>query len=83
MADIRPKLTYEENQALAVIRTARKRKPELANAIMEGMSREVAVNVLLQVQRELADLMAVSQAFTAASGKLAQLDKKEQSNDES
>ena len=83
MADIRPKLTYEENQALAVIRKALKRKPELANAIMEGMSREVAVNVLLQVKRELADLMAVSQAFTAASGKLAQLDKKEQSNDES
>ena len=64
-------LNYEERQALAVIRKALKRKPELAAAIMDGMSKEVATTVLLQTKKELDDLLAVSRAFSAAAGALA------------
>ena len=70
-------LNYEERQALAVIRKALKRKPELAAAIMEGMSKEVATTVLLQTKKELDDLLAVSRAFSAAAGALAKADKTE------
>jgi hypothetical protein len=59
------KLTYEE------------RKPDAANLIMQGMAKEVAVNVLLQAQKELADLLKVSQAISAAAGEIAKLDKAE------
>ena len=81
MSDTKISLMYEEQQALAVIRKMLKRKPEYARVIMEGMAREVAVNVLLQAKRELADLLAVSQAFSAASRKLMDIDKKELTND--
>jgi predicted DNA-binding protein (UPF0251 family) len=71
------KLTYEERQALPVIRKLLKRKPDAANLIMQGMAKEVAVNVLLQAQKELADLLKVSQAISAAAGEIAKLDKAE------
>lgn len=68
------KLTYEERNALAVIRKALRRKPELANAILAGMSRGVAVRVLQQGQKELADLLSVSRAFSEAAAELTKLD---------
>ena len=71
------KFTYEERQAIAVLRKSIKRKPELANEIMKGMAREVAVNILLQVQKELSAMMIVSQAFSAAAKAVMPLDKKE------
>lgn len=74
------KLTYEERQALPVIRKLLKRKPEAAAMVFEGMVKECAVNILLQAKKELADLLSVSQAITAASGAIAKLDQpKEQS----
>jgi len=69
------KLTYEERQALPVIRKLLQRKPDAANLIMQGMAKEVAVNVLLQAQKELADLLKVSQAISAAAGEIAKLEK--------
>lgn len=65
-----PKLTYEENQAIQVIRRTLKRKPELAAALMEGMSKEAAVTLLQQVSKELKDLQAVASAFSTASAAL-------------
>lgn len=69
------KLTYEERQALPVIRKLLKRKPEAAALVFEGMAKEAAVNILLQAKRELADLLSVSHAISVAAGEIAKLDK--------
>ena len=71
MSDIRATLTYEEKNALDVLRKAMKRKPQIAAALMEGMAKEVAHTVLVQAQKELADLLKVSHAFSEAAGTLA------------
>ena len=67
-------LTYEERCALPVIRKLLKRRPEVATLLMQGMAKEVAVNVLMQAQKELADLLAISHAFSEAAGAIAKLD---------
>lgn len=69
--DIRAKLSYEERQAVALLRKAMRRRPHIATALMEGMSKEVAVTVLLQAKAELEALMKISHAFTTAAGMLA------------
>lgn len=76
----RAKLTYEENNALAVLRKALKRKPELAGVIIEGMGKDAAVSILMQARKEMADMLAVTKALTSAAGTMAQLDNKEQSH---
>lgn len=74
------KLTYEERQALPIIRKLLKRKPDAAALVFEGMAKESAVNILLQAQKELADLLAVSHAISEAAGAITKLDQpKEQS----
>ena len=78
MSDIRPTLTYEEKNALDVLRKAMKRKPQIAAALMEGMAKEVAHTVLVQAQKELADLLKVSHAFSEAAGALAKQYKTEE-----
>lgn len=65
-------LTYEERQALATIRRALRKKPELAAAIMEGMGEEVATRALIQVRNELTMMLRVSSEFAKAAGKLAE-----------
>lgn len=67
-----PALTYEERQAVHVLRKAMQRKPEIATLLMKDMSREVAVRVMLTARDELTQLLAVNRAFTAAAAKLAQ-----------
>ena len=71
------KLNYDERQAFALVRKTIKRKPELAGALMEGMSRDIAVSILRGVQKDLADMMAVSHAFSEAAASLVKLDKPE------
>ena len=71
MDEVKASLTYEERQALDVLRKAMKRKPHIAAALMGGMGKEVAVTVLLQAKTEMAALMEVSRAFTTAAGVLA------------
>jgi hypothetical protein len=68
-------LTYEERQAMPVIRKLLKRKPEAAALLMQDMTKAGAVAVLLQAKKELADLLAVSQAMSAAAAEIAKLDK--------
>lgn len=65
------KLTYEESQALIVMRKAIKRKPELILELMKGQSQEMAHAVLLQAKTELDQLLEVNRAFIAASSRLA------------
>jgi hypothetical protein len=68
-------LTYEERQAMPVIRKLLKRKPEAAALLMQDMTKAGAVAVLLQAKKELADLLAVSQAMSTAAAEIAKLDK--------
>lgn len=68
------KLTYEERNAFTVMRKAIQRKPELAAALLEGLSKQVAVSVLQQAAKELDTLLKVSQAFSAAAKTLVSLD---------
>jgi hypothetical protein len=70
-----PKLNYDERQAFALVRKTIKRRPELAAALMEDMSKEVAVSVLLQAQQELKTLQLVARAFSEAAGVLAKATK--------
>jgi hypothetical protein len=66
-----PKLNYDERQAFMTVRKLIKRRPELAAALMEDMSKEVAVSVLLQAKKELDQLLVINRAFIAASSALA------------
>ena len=70
-------LTYEERQAMPVIRKLLKRKPEAAALLMQDMTKAGAVAVLLQAKKELADLLAVSQAMSAAAAEIAKRDKQD------
>jgi hypothetical protein len=67
-------LTYEERQALPVIRKLLKRKPEAAAMLMQDLTKAGAVAVLLQAKKELADLLAMSQAMSAAAMEIAKLE---------
>ncbi len=71
------KLSYDERNAITVVRMMLKRNPAKAKFIMDGMAKEVAISVLLQAQKELANLLKVSQAISAAAGEIAKLEKKE------
>ena len=71
------KLNYEERMALPVIRKLLLRKPEIAAVLLEGIVKQGALNVLLQAQKELAAMLAVSQAFSEAAGAIAKIDNKE------
>lgn len=73
--------TYEERQAIAVVRKAMIKKPEIVTEIMRDAGYGVASRVLAQTQKELNQLLAVSQAFSEAARVLAkhqQKSKKEQ-----
>ena len=73
--------TYDESIAIATVRKSMRSKPEIITRIMEGASYEIADCVLKQMQVELTQLLAVSQAFTEAARVLAihqQETKKEQ-----
>lgn len=74
-------LTYEERQALPVIRRMLMRKPETAALVVEGMAKETAVRVLRGTKKELAVLLQVAHAFSAAAGELVKLDKLKENDD--
>jgi len=66
-----PKLTYDERNAFMLVRKTMTRKPEIAAALLEDMSKDVAVSVLLQAKRELENLQVVIRAVTQAVGTIA------------
>jgi hypothetical protein len=70
-------LTYDERQALQVIRNLLKRKPEAATLLVKDMTKASAVSMLLQVRDELQALQLIARAFSEAAGAIVQLDKKE------
>ena len=64
-------LTYEERQAIPVIRKMLKRKPEMAELLLKDMAREGATAILLRGQKELEDLLALNRALSTAAGAVA------------
>ena len=68
-------LTYEERQAIPVIKKLLQRKPEWAAELLKGVTKESAVSVLLQAQRELKDLQIFARAMTEAAAIVVQMDK--------
>lgn len=74
-------LSWEERQALPVIRAAIKRKPEIINALLKDMSYESAVSVLLQVRDESERLLAVNRAFMEAAAALVKLQRQDKPTD--
>ena len=68
-------LTYEERQALPVIRKLLKRKPEAFGLLMESMTKAAAVNVLLTAKKETEDLHTMIKAMVAASAEIAKMEK--------
>lgn len=71
-------LTYEERQALPVIRKLLKRKPEAAAMLFEGIAKEAAVNILLQAKKEMEDLLSLSRAISLAAGEIVKMDKEKE-----
>lgn len=72
--DTKIALTYEERQALPVIRKLLKRKPEAFGLLMEDMTKAAAVNVLLTAKKEMQDLQLMAQSMVAAAGIIVKMD---------
>jgi hypothetical protein len=68
-------LTYEERQALPVIRKLLKRKPEAFGLLMEDMAKDAAVNVLLTAKKEMEDLHTMSKAMVLAAAEIVKMEK--------
>jgi predicted DNA-binding protein (UPF0251 family) len=68
-------LTHEEHNAIKVVRQMIKRNPAKATALIDGMAKDAAVNILLQAKKELADLLAVSRAMSNAAAEVVKLEK--------
>jgi hypothetical protein len=78
MTEATPKimLTYEERQALAVMRKLLKRKPEAIGLFMADMSKAAAVNVLLTAKKEMEHLHTMSKAMVLAATEIAKMEEK-------
>lgn len=73
-------LTWEERQALPVIKKLLKRKPEAFDLLMKDMTKEAAVNVLLSAKKEMQDLHLMAQALVAAAAIIVKMDQPKESN---
>jgi hypothetical protein len=76
-------LTYQEREAIHVLRKSLKTKPRIASLLLQGATREIAASVLFTMKKELHDLMVVNRAFMEAASALVKIDEqqKETSSD--
>jgi hypothetical protein len=76
-------LTYQEREAIHVLRKSLQTKPRIASLLLQGATREIAASVLFTMKKELNDLMVVNRAFMEAASALAKIDEqqKETSSD--
>lgn len=72
-------LTYEERNALPVIRKLLKRNPDAASLLLKDLPKETAVNILLGAKKELEDLHILALALTAAAGEIVKMGKNDAS----
>jgi hypothetical protein len=78
MSEIEPKkvhFTYEERNAIAVVRKSMRSKPEIITEIMKDLAHAQAADVLLHAKKELTQLLEVNRAFVAAASMLAKQQK--------
>jgi len=73
--DTKITLTYEERQALPVIRKLLKRKPEAFGLLMADMTKQGAVSVLLTAKKEMQDLHTMSKAMGLAAAEIVKMEK--------
>jgi hypothetical protein len=73
--DAKIALTYEERQALPVIRKLLKRRPEAFGLLMEDITKDAAVNILLTAKQEMANLHTLSKAMVLAASEIVKMDK--------
>ena len=71
MTEVQRALTYDERQAVVVLRKAIQRKPWIVSELMKDMPREVAVTALLSVRNNLEQMQQVARAFSEAAAVLA------------
>ena len=64
--------TYEERKAIDVVRKTMHTKPDIIKDIMKDMAYMQSFNILRQAQRELAQLMRVTEAFANAATAIIQ-----------
>ena len=67
--------SYEERTAIAVVRKAMLKKPEIITEIMRDQAYAQAGRLLTQARDELAQLLEVNRAFIAAASILAKKQK--------
>ena len=76
-------LTYQEREAIHVLRKSLKTKPRIASLLLQGATKEIAASVLFTMKKELHDLMVVNRVFMEAASALVNIDEqqKETSSD--
>ena len=60
------KYTYDERNAIALVRKTMLTKPEIIKEIMKDLPYLSSFNILQQAQRDLNQLLGVTQAFSEA-----------------
>jgi hypothetical protein len=73
-------LTYQERDAIHVLRKSLKTKPRIASLLLQGATKEIAASVLFTMQKELHYLMVVNRAFMEAATALAKIDEQQKEN---
>lgn len=68
-------LTYEERNAVAVIRKAMRNKPEIVNEIFKDQAYSQAYELLKLAKTQLDQLLEVNRAFISAASVLAKKQK--------
>jgi 5'(3')-deoxyribonucleotidase len=64
--------TYEERKAIDVVRNTMQTKPDIIKDIMKDMAYMQSFNILRQTQRELDQLMKVTEVFANAATAIIQ-----------
>jgi hypothetical protein len=73
--------TYEENNAIRVIRKSMRNKPGIVAEILKDAPYAAAEAVLLAAKKETEQLLHVTKAFVAAASVLASKQQQERSDD--
>lgn len=71
------RFTYEERQAITVLRRSVGTKPEIIQELLKDASYAAAVTALRGAQKELTTLLEVCRTFQEAAASLAKLQQKD------
>ena len=71
---VKVNLTYQEREAILVLRKALKTKPQIATLLLMDASRDAAVAVMKTISSELQSMLEVNRAFSAVAAELVRID---------